>query len=230
MFALALRSLRAAHAPLRATPLTALLLSLAFLLAWDTTGLDLALAAAVGDTQGFALREHWLLAGLLHEGARRASWFIALALCVGVWWPYSALARLPFALRVQLAAGTLFAALAVSVLKGFSVTSCPWDLQAFGGIARYASHWSSVADGGAGHCFPAGHASSGFAFVAGYFAFRDHDRALAVRWLAYALAAGLLLGLAQQVRGAHFMSHTLWTAWVCFATCWTIDALRRRLA
>jgi membrane-associated PAP2 superfamily phosphatase len=25
-----------------------------------------------------------------------------------------------------------------------------------------------------------------------------------------------VLGLAQQVRGAHYMSHTLWSAWACW--------------
>ena len=37
------------------------------------------------------------------------------------------------------------------------------------------------------------------------------------------MLAGLLLGLAQQVRGAHYMSHTLWTAWFCWATAAGLD-------
>ena len=43
-----------------------------------------------------------------------------------------------------------------------------------------------------------------------------------------ALAAGLLLGLSQQWRGAHFMSHTLWTGWVCWCLAWGLDGLHRR--
>jgi membrane-associated PAP2 superfamily phosphatase len=124
---------------------------------------------------------------------------------------------------MQLAVGTLAAAASVSLLKGFSATSCPWDLQHYGGVASYVPHWTRGADGGAGHCFPAGHAASGFAFVSGGFAFREHEPRIARLWLLAALAAGLLLGLAQQWRGAHFMSHTLWTAWTCLAVAWAID-------
>ena len=40
--------------------------------------------------------------------------------------------------------------------------------------------------------------------------------------------AGLLFGGAQTLRGAHYPSHSLWTAWLC----WTLSATllsRRRL-
>jgi membrane-associated PAP2 superfamily phosphatase len=51
--------------------------------------------------------------------------------------------------------------------------------------------------------------------------------ALARGWLAAAVAAGLVLGLAQQWRGAHFMSHTLWSGWVCWCVAWALDAAAR---
>lgn len=101
----------------------------------------------------------------------------------------------------------------------------------FGRSAQYLSHWRwpGTGDGGSGHCFPAGHASAGFSFVSGWFAFRRAgQRRLAGRWLGAALAAGLLLGLAQQARGAHFMSHTLWSAWLCWAVAWGLDGLFNR--
>jgi membrane-associated PAP2 superfamily phosphatase len=51
---------------------------------------------------------------------------------------------------------------------------------------------------------------------------------VARRWLIAALAAGLLLGLVQQLRGAHYLSHTLWTAWICWAVGFAIDAFLHR--
>ncbi|MGO4610743.1 hypothetical protein AB4142_30890, partial [Variovorax sp. 2RAF20] len=45
----------------------------------------------------------------------------------------------------------------------------------------------------------------------------------AVLWLCASLAAGLALGLSQQLRGAHYMSHTLWTAWICWVAGFAID-------
>jgi membrane-associated PAP2 superfamily phosphatase len=95
-------------------------------------------------------------------------------------------------------------------------------LAEFGGAARHLSHWRwGVADGGPGHCFPSGHAVSAFAFFGLYFLWRGHDAGRARILLWAVLGVGLLFGSAQLVRGAHYPSHTLWTAWLC----WTISAL-----
>ena len=146
-----------------------------------------------------------------------------------VWRPLGPLRALPKADRAGLVFGILLAALVVQVLKRSSLTSCPWDLQAFGGTARYVSHWRwGVADGGGGHCFPAGHASTGFAFLAGYAWLRPVRPQAARWWLAATLAAGVVLGMAQQIRGAHFASHTLWTAWLCWACALLLHHWSRR--
>ena len=210
------------RAPADSAALTFALLAIA--LAWDASGLDVPFAHLAGSAQGFPWKAQWFFYDVLHEGGRHLAWLLVLGLCLAVWWPLGPLARLTQRRRLQLAVSTLGAALAVSLLKKTSLTSCPWELAEFGGVARYASHWSRIVDGGTGQCFPAGHASSGFAFVGGYFAFRDVDLRLARRWLAAALCAGLGLGLAQQWRGAHFMSHTLWTAVVCWMVACGVDA------
>lgn len=216
------------NSPARPTawwPPTAALLLLA--LAWDATGLDLPLARLAGGADGFAWRDTWLLRSVLHEGARRLSWLLALALCIAVWWPAGPLRRLPRSGRLRLAAGVLLSAGAVSLAKAFSSTSCPWDLADFGGWAHYVPHWAAAADDGRGRCFPAGHASAGFSFVGGFFAYAPVSASLARAWLAASLAAGLVLGVAQQLRGAHFMSHTLWTACLCWAVSAAVHGLGR---
>lgn len=209
--------------PHRRADLLITIAALTVLVLWDLTTLDLALARLMGAGEGFPLRDSWWLTQVLHTGARRAAWVLATLLALGVWWPVGPLRRLDVSRRAQLAVTTLAASFLVSGLKWFSHTSCPWDLSLFGGFARYASHWSALADGGPGHCFPAGHASAGFAFLGGYFAFRHFDARLARAWLCGSLAAGLLLGTAQQLRGAHFMSHTLWTALVCWCAAAVLD-------
>ncbi|ART53240.1 phosphatidic acid phosphatase [Acidovorax carolinensis] len=205
------------------------------LLAWDALGQDRALAHAFGSGNGFPLREQWFFVQVLHEGARRTAWLFLLLLTLGVWWPMGLLRRIDLGERLQLAVSALVALFVVSSLKSLSATSCPWDLAEFGGVARYASHWAlGIVDGGGGRCFPAGHASAGFAFLGGYFALRRRQPRAARLWLAASLAAGLILGGAQQVRGAHFMSHTLWTGWLCWTTGWLCDLaaglLRQRFA
>ncbi|MEO7642473.1 MAG: phosphatase PAP2 family protein, partial [Ramlibacter sp.] len=131
--------------------------------------------------------------------------------------PFGPLRALGRGERLRLLLVTVGAMLLVTALKHASATSCPWDLQAFGGTARHISHWHlGQADGGPGRCFPAGHASAAFGFVAGYFALRLARPRAARVWLAAALLAGLAFGLVQQWRGAHFASHTLWTGWLCW--------------
>ncbi|GAB3429691.1 phosphatase PAP2 family protein [Giesbergeria sinuosa] len=200
------------------------------LLLWDAAGQDRWLASVFGSRTGFALRDHWFLLQIMHEGARRMAWLLMLALIVGIWWPFGVLRYAHSRQRLQLATSTLVSLAAISLLKYGSTTSCPWDLQEFGGIARYVSHWAwNSMDGGVGHCFPAGHASAGFAFVGGFFALRHTQPQAAYRWLLWALAAGLTLGLAQQARGAHFMSHTLWTGWLCWCVGWLCDVLAHQI-
>ena len=194
------------------------LLFFVLLVLWDATGFDLPLARWSGSPQGFALRQQPLFVLLSHELPRMAGAALLLALLVGVFKPWGFLCRLAPGERWQLWLSIAGGALAITVLKRLNHTSCPWDLVEFGGVARHVSHWLwGVRDGGAGHCFPAGHASTAFAYLAGWFVLRRSAPRAAGRWLLGALLAGMVLGLAQQMRGAHYMSHTLWTAWICWA-------------
>ncbi|MGE8319330.1 MAG: phosphatase PAP2 family protein [Comamonas sp.] len=210
--------------------LAATLAGFALVLLWDQSGLDLAVARLWGGAQGFALRDNPFLDLYMHDAMQWLGWALAFALSIGVWFPFGVLRRLPVARRVQVVVSVLAALALVGLLKHSSSTSCPWDMAAFGGLAEPVSHWRwGLRDGGSGHCFPAGHAATGFAFVGGYFALhRDAPRA-ARWWLLAALAVGAVLGLAQQMRGAHYTSHTLWTAWLCWLAGWLTDTLVQRL-
>ena len=198
--------------------------SLFMLMAWDYSGLDLAMASWFGTEHGFSLHDHWLWSGVLHDDIRYLPWLLELTLLVAIAWPFGTLKQIQIERRIQLAVTTLVSLLLISVMKLHSTTSCPWDLKEFGGVASHISHWAwGLRDGGGGGCFPAGHASAGFAFLGGFFAFRHRLPQTARRWLTGALLTGLLLGFAQQVRGAHYMSHTLWTAWLCWSAAGLID-------
>lgn len=214
-------------------PLAVLLASLWIILLWDASGLDLPMARWAGGPEGFALRDNRTFVWVFHEVPRFASWICMAGLFVAIGRPFGALRSLAASERVQLALTVLASVLVVSLVKTTSRTSCPWDLQAFGGMASHVSHWAwGVTDGGPGRCFPAGHASAAFAYVGGWFALRRHAPRTARYWLCVALAMGFVLGLAQQWRGAHYMSHTLWSAWLCAAVGACVDllaqALRRR--
>jgi membrane-associated PAP2 superfamily phosphatase len=195
--------------------------SLLALLAWECSGLDIALARAVGLPSGFAWRHHWLMAQVGHDAARWLGWALFAALAASIWRPWSIFALVTRPQRVWWLATTAACVTVVSLLKHASATSCPWSLQEFGGgAAHYVSHGVlSLADGGPGGCFPSGHAATAFAFFAGWFVLRDQFPVLARRWLAGTLIAGTVLGAVQVLRGAHYASHPLWTAWICWCLC-----------
>lgn len=200
------------------TDLGITLLGLAALLAWDASGLDLAVVRAFGDAHGFAWRDAWFTRVLLHDGGRWLAWGVIALLLADALQPR--LAGPPRGARWYWLAVTFGCALLVPAIKRVSMSSCPWDLAEFGGIASYVPHWQFGAiDGGPGHCFPSGHAVAAFAFFGGYFAWRGSRPGIARAWLIAVCAAGLAFGWAQLARGAHYPSHTLWSAWLCWAAC-----------
>ena len=208
--------------------LIATLLALALLLAWDATGLDLATVRLFGSSSGFAWRDTWWASTLLHDGGRLAAWGVLAAVLATALRP--APPGTPSRVQRWRWVGVmLLCVLLVPALKRISLSSCPWELAEFGGAARHLSHWRwGEADGGPGHCFPSGHAVSAFAFFGLYFLWRDHDRRFALACLWAVIGSGLLFGSAQLVRGAHYPSHTLWTAWFCWTLCVVADRALRR--
>jgi membrane-associated PAP2 superfamily phosphatase len=187
------------------------------LLLWEWSGLDLALTRTYGAPSGFAWRDAWLTQTLLHDGGRALARGVMALWLLTLWLDRSA-DRMR---RLRWIGVALLCLLLVPALKQFAASSCPWELQEFGGrVAAYVPHWRlGVHDGGPGRCFPSGHAVAAFAFFATYFDQREHHPR-AARWsLAGVCLAGTLFGWAQLARGAHFASHTLWSAWLCWVVC-----------
>lgn len=193
------------------------LVTLGLLLAWEASGWDLDLARQFGSAAGFALRQTWWTLHVLHDGGR---WLGAAVLLLVVTDAARPLLPGPGRRERLFWLATIVAvALLVPALKRVSSTSCPWELAEFGGSVPYVPHWLlGLSDGGPGHCFPSGHAVTAFAFFGVYFLWRAHRPVLARRVLAGIGVAGLVFGLTQLARGAHFPSHTLWSAWLC----WTL--------
>ena len=199
-------------------------------LVWDGWGADLNAVSWLADPQGFAWRDHWWLSQVMHEGAKQVAVLIYLGVLAMTVWPQGIWRRLQRHQRWEIAAGITLSLLAVTAIKRISLTSCPWELQAFGGVASYVSHWSwGVSDGGSGSCFPGGHASSAFAFIAlslPWLTSNDPDQQrLGRNMTGVILLSGLVLGLSQTLRGAHYPSHTAWAALVCAATAWANHGL-----
>jgi membrane-associated PAP2 superfamily phosphatase len=198
-------------------PLLAMSLLIA---AWTVGHRDLWLADRLYAWQGgrWAMKHAFLTEDIIHIVGRNlslAAWLGVLACFVASryrkGWSHL---RKPLG---YLLLATLVASLLVAWVKSWSNVDCPWDLLRYGGERPYIDLFSLRPVGlSRGACFPAGHASGGYAWFALYFYFR----AVRPAWRWYGFATGLVLGLtfgfAQQLRGAHFLSHDLWTATLCW--------------
>jgi len=172
------------------------------------------------------LRTHWLLTDWIHEGGRSLSVALALA-CILLWLASGRVSRLYPHRRVlaYLALAPLLSAGLVSLGKHTLGGDCPWSLQPFGGDQPYRSLLAQLLESGGGECFPAGHASAGYAWLAlGCAAVAVTPRLLPLG-LGMPLLLGLVFGLGQQLRGAHFLSHDLWS----LVLCWTVSVLLARV-
>src|SRR5690606_21366523 len=197
-----------------------------FLIAvWEASGWDLALLGAYGNAGGFPWRDQWLTRTVLHDAGR---WLALACLFVIAWDAFWPLVKGPSRRQRRYWPAVLLANLVlVPLLARFSLASGPGDLLAFGGHVPYVPYWMpGVTDGGTGHCFPAGHPVAGFAFFAIYFLWRPHRPVIARCLLAAVLIVGCAFAWTQFVRGAHFLGHSAWSAWLC----WTLPVVAQRFA
>lgn len=211
----------------------------------NRTGFDLWLSAQFYDAslQAFPWRETPLLSGFMHTGLKNVSvalWFgVFLVLLIARIRP----GLLPAAWRsfasshqgaaVYILCTSLVASLLVAWLKSLSAHSCPWDLSGLGGQFSFfplglKPDSAALAMGlGPGQCFPSGHASVGWMWLGVFFlpalstGLKRSPVGVSLRLLqGTVLVFGLTVSLVQLVRGAHFASHVLATACVCWCVAW----------
>lgn len=165
-------------------------------------------------------KNHWLFSDLIHSGGRRLSVLLALV-SIALYAASFRVQRLYASRRVlaYLAAAPLLASTAVLVGKRLSGVECPWSLLPFGGDLPYRPLLQQLLSPGEGACFPAGHASAGYAWFALYFAAAAVWPRARIPALFGVLLVGLVFGFAQQLRGAHFLSHDLWSLTLCWSVC-----------
>ena len=97
--------------------------------------------------------------------------------------------------------------------KSFTNVYCPYQLDIYNGLYPFVRILESYPDNfiqpKIGRCFPAGHATAGFAFLGLFYAFKKKSYRL---WgLTCGLLLGWIAGIYQMLRGQHFLSHTLFS-------------------
>jgi membrane-associated PAP2 superfamily phosphatase len=170
-------------------------------------------------THEFPLRYNAFLEIVMHHWTKYLVALIAVAAIAGYAITYIVRQLKPVRpLFLFMALALTLAPLAVAILKFFSARHCPWNLDIYGGFAPHVHLFGAFSkDAEPGHCFPAGHASTGFCLFAFHFLGRALGHApLARAGFALGLFAGAGLGLVRIAQGAHFLSHVLWSGIVCW--------------
>ncbi len=183
------------------------------------TSLDMLLAHVLfydESTQTWLASNNWWVTHIIHTGGRWAMrGAVALALLTWVATFFNARLR-----PLRLASGYLWISMALSIgivglLKVMTNVDCPWDLTPFGGKFPVVGLFADRPDDlRRAQCFPAAHASSGYALMALYFVYVERDRTRARIGLTVGVLTGLIFGISQQARGAHFLSHDVWSAFL----------------
>ncbi|MEJ2534209.1 MAG: phosphatase PAP2 family protein [Gammaproteobacteria bacterium] len=186
----------------------------------EYTNVDLWLADRWYAFEGYrwSLRDHWLTYDVIHHHAKHVLIGFGL-LVLGLFlagFRSERLARWRYPLGYLVASFILLPSV-IARSKQFSPVPCPWDLQRYGGDVPWQEHYALAAGlvSEAGHCFPSGHASGGFALLAIYFAALPFARVPAL-FLLPGIVVGTVFALGQQARGAHFLSHDIWTVFLCW--------------
>lgn len=220
------------------------LLGLGLVYLLNRSGLDIWISSHFFDavSGSFPLRDEFLYSDVLHSGLKYFSvfaWLLllltcTLRLCIArtrkvtlASWSPSLIAVLHYIL-----VSTLLCASMVAWLKSQSAHSCPWDLTPFGGQFDFfylgAEPLIQGIGSGPGQCFPSGHASVGWMWIGVLLIATPVEgaaRQLVLLLKCAVLALSLTVSVTQVLRGAHFASHVLMTAVVC----WSIGALTYQL-
>jgi len=137
--------------------------------------------------------------------------------------------RLGFARRDLWVA--LLTLVAVPVIAGFGKsttdTFCPSEIRRYGGDVPYVKlcepYPANDRPERKGHCFPAGHASGGFALLG--LMWLRRTRGWKMGGLLLGLGTGWWMGGYQMLKGAHYLSHTV----VTMLLAWIVLLLWRRV-
>ncbi len=197
-------------------PLFVLFISLVL----EYTGVDLALVTPFYNPalKIWPYKNHWLTSDILHTGGRDFVEVVSMLILVLFVLSFF-VDQLKFYRKGTgyLLLASLLGLALVAIGKNVTHIYSPWDLQIFGGSQPYIRLFDSVPKGAAvGHAFPAGHSSGGFAFFSLYFLAKEYKPHLRIFGLLTALVIGFTFGFAQQMRGAHFFSHDLFSLVICW--------------
>jgi membrane-associated PAP2 superfamily phosphatase len=164
-------------------------------------------------------REHWLTQTVLHKGGRYFVYVVGIGLLLFCLASYRSKSKLYVYRRhlTYLVLASLAGPLFITYLKSHTHIYCPWDVVMFGGSKPHVKLFDPVDNTfSVGHCFPSGHSGLGFTFVSVYFFFLVVKPEYRYYGLLAGLVTGFIFGVNQEIRGAHFFSHDVFSLAICW--------------
>ncbi|MFO1368832.1 MAG: phosphatase PAP2 family protein [Marinagarivorans sp.] len=190
------------------------ILTLAAFIAIRVWQLDEKMAGLFLTDRQWPYKDNFWLLNVIHNGGHKAS--LVLYAGVFIYWLKGKINGAPAAGLAYVLSAVGLSVVLINLSKHILHFPCPWQaLNDWGAFIPY--QWRPDAAG----CFPSGHASSGWAWLCLYYLGRQFYPAQRFILLAPAVLIGLVFGSAQQLRGAHFISHDL----VCIYLCWLVASL-----
>lgn len=184
------------------------------------SGIDFIVADAFYDVAAgrFLWRDDFWLKKVLHDGGDRLIVAVAVTSLV----TYAAGLFYRPASRYRRRAGYVVLCIVlttslVQTIKRFSNIDCPWSLTRYGGDRPYLYLYESRPPTlPPAACFPGAHSSGAFALGAIVLLLTGWRAVVATGTIA---GLGLLYAATQWARGAHFVSHDVWSAWLAWLVC-----------
>lgn len=173
------------------------------------------------------LTRQWIVDGnnevlkfIFYDGIKRLLIIIAALFAIGLIWgwrkSWMSLYRRGFMIVIL---SSILVPLMVGSLKALTNMPCPKNIENFGGVYPHTCVWEKYSTQACHFekqkCWPAGHASGGFALLSLMFLF--HQRRNKILAGIVALVVGWSMGGYKMVIGDHFFSHTVITmilAWL----------------
>ncbi|MBF0455941.1 MAG: phosphatase PAP2 family protein [Magnetococcales bacterium] len=151
---------------------------------------------------------------IFYSGAKKVIIFFGLSVLGGYFLSFKKSRLVPYRRQLLLIALSLiFVPSLVAGAKNITNIHCPWALERYGADKPYIKLFEPYPDDfiqeRPGKCFPAGHPTGGFAFMVLYFVLKT-PRAKRLG-LGFGLGLGWIMGIYQMLKGAHFLSHVLFS-------------------